>query len=68
MSTGLLAALAVVALVAGAIWAAKRWGAAAALRDIEHKRAEVRDEQLQATVDAPRDAGDLVERLRRGGF
>lgn len=68
MSAGLLAALAIVALVAGAIWAAKRWGAAAALRDIEHKRAEVKDDQLQAAVDAPRDTGDLVERLRRGGF
>ncbi len=68
MNTGLLAALAIVALVAGAICAAKRWGVAAALRDIEHKRAEVKDEQLQAAVDAPRDTGDLVERLRRGGF
>lgn len=68
MNTGLLVALAIVALVAGAIWAAKRWGGAAARRDIERKRAEVKDEQLRAAVDAPRDTGDLVERLRRGGF
>ncbi len=68
MSTGLMAALAIVASVVGAIWAAKRWGAAAAQHDIERKRAEVKDEQLQAAVDAPRDTGGLVERLRRGGF
>lgn len=68
MTAALLGALSIIVLTAGAIWAAKRWGRAAAQRDRERRRAEIASDQARAAVDAPRDARGLVERLRRGGF
>ena len=68
MTATLLVALSIVVLVGGAIWAANRWGRAAAQRDRERKRAETKDAVLRAAVDSPRDTDGLVKRLRRGGF
>ena len=68
MTGTLLVALSIIVLVGGGLWAAKRWGAAAARLDSERKRAEVKDDQLRAAVDAPRNTRSLIDRLRRGGF
>ena len=44
---------------AGANWAAKR---------AAEKSAKVKDDQLEAALDRPRDRDDLVKRLRDGGL
>jgi len=68
MTGTLLVALSIIVLVGGAIWAANRWGAAEARLDSERKRVEVKDDQLRAAVDAPRNIRSLIDRLRRSGF
>ena len=68
MTATALVALSIIVLAGAAIWAAKRWGRAAAQRDRERRRAEIASDQARAAVDAPRDTRGLVERLRRGGF
>jgi hypothetical protein len=68
MTGTLLVALSIIVLVGGTIWAANRWGRAAAQRDRERRRAEIASDQARAAVDAPRTTRTLVERLRRGDF
>ena len=68
MTATALVALSIIVLAGAALWAAKRWGRAAAQRDRERRRAEIASDQARAAVDAPRSIRGLVERLRRGGF
>ena len=68
MTATLLVAVAIIVLVGGTIWAANRWGRAAAQRDRERRRAEIASDQALAAVDAPRSTRGLIDRLRRGGF
>jgi len=68
MTATLLVAVTIIVVVGGGLWAAKRWGRAAAQRDRERRRAEIASDQARAAVDAPRTTRTLINRLRRGGF
>lgn len=50
------------------VWLARRLGRASLARDFARHQAEVEHAQLDEAVDAPRDTGSVVERLRDGGF
>lgn len=50
------------------VWLARRLGRAGAARDIAERRVEVKDAELDAAVNAPRDVPDVVDRLRGGRF
>lgn len=50
------------------VWLARRLGRAGAAREIAERRVEVKDAELDAAVNAPRDVADVVDRLRRGRF
>lgn len=50
------------------VWLARRLGCAGAARDIAERRVEVKDAELDAAVNAPRDVPDVVDRLRGGRF
>lgn len=50
------------------VWLARRLGRAGLARDIAGRRAEVKNAELDAAVNAPRDARDVARRMRDGRF
>ncbi len=50
------------------VWFARKLGRAGAERELAERRVEVKDAELDAAINGPRDTDDVVERLRRGRF
>ena len=59
---------AIAASVAAILLGARRAGRNAERYDQLKKIVEIKDAQLRATLDAPRNRGELVDRLRDGTF